>query len=560
VKRIGATLGVIFLGGAIGLAWLSGHGRLGESAKRAGDAVLRQAMSWQVMSSARAGDRGLERAPESKAAGPEKRIALVIGNGAYQRAALTNAPGDAKLMAGVLRKLNFTVLDHYDLNQRDMKQAMRAFGDAIAAEGKDVVAFVYYAGHGIQVKSENYLIPVGESIQSEKDVDLEAIKVSSLMSMLENTETRLNVVVLDACRNNPFQSSRSVGRGGLAQVSAPNGALGSLVAFSTAPDRVALDDSPYATALAQALSEPGLSIDKVFMRVRGVVKTATKDEQVPWEQTSLTDDFFPAGNEAARKEAERKEAELKQREEEQRQKTREAETRLKEAELKQREENLRKRDQARREAALVSSEVARLEAENKQREAEIARLEAENKRIAEQAAAAGASEDAPVSVAAAPAPAPVEDANRFRRSTNAPPAQDNSRFHRFANAAPNAAAEEPADDWQGFGSGRSSSPSGFAVVAYCADGGTMGLQRGKDRRKAEAQAIQGCVDNGRSSKECCIRNLRSTTNGCIGVAVGSGSHWALAQSTQRENALRRAAQRCGADCGGKGQVAVCVQE
>jgi hypothetical protein len=286
VKRICAALGRIFLWGAIALVSLSTDGRCGGSAGGGAEAAQQHM-------------RGLERAPENKTAGPEKRLALVIGNGAYQRAALAHATSDARLIADTLRKQGFRVLDYYDVDQNNMKLALRAFSDAIIEEGKNTIAFVYYAGHGVQVKSENYLIPVSENIQSEKDVDLEAIKVSSLMSMLENVNTRLNVVVLDACRNNPFQSSRSVGRGGLAQVTAPDGALGSLVAFSTAPNRVAMDDSPYAATLAQTLSEPGLSIDRAFMKVRGAVKAATKDEQIPWEQTSLTGEFFPAGKQTA---------------------------------------------------------------------------------------------------------------------------------------------------------------------------------------------------------------------------------------------------------------------
>jgi uncharacterized caspase-like protein len=364
MKRIGAALGLIFLGGVIGLAWLSSEAWLSSGAK---------------------------------AAGSERRLALVIGNGAYREAPLNRAVSDARLIAGALRKIDFEVLDYYDVNQKEMKRAIAAFGDAVTSAGKDSVAFIYYSGHGVQVKSENYLIPVDENIRSEKDMDIDAVRVGSVMSMLENVETRLNVVVLDACRNNPFRSARSLGRGGLAQITAPNGALGSLVAFSTAPNSVAKDDSPYASTLAQALGEPGLSLDKAFMKVRVAVKVATGDEQVPWEQTSLTGDFYPAGNgEGARKQAELKAADGSA------------------------EEQRQSRGLARGEASTgVSPEVvARLEAENKQRKAEIAHLEEENRRLAERGAAEKSGEAA---APAAPATRGARPATTAPHGTAAPP-------------------------------------------------------------------------------------------------------------------------------------------
>jgi len=224
------------------------------------------------------------------------RVALVIGNSAYKRSALANPVNDAKLMAAKLKAQGFEVFASYDAGQRDMKRAVQGFSATLRERGKDVVAFIFYAGHGVQVKGENYLIPVDEQIKSEADVDIDAVSLSSIMSMLENTQTRLAIVVLDACRDNPFGYARG-GQRGLARVDAPSG---SLVAFSTAPSKAALDgpdggNSYFTAALAQAMAEPGLKIEEVFKKVRIAVREKTKGEQTPWESTSLTGDFYPAG-------------------------------------------------------------------------------------------------------------------------------------------------------------------------------------------------------------------------------------------------------------------------
>jgi hypothetical protein len=224
------------------------------------------------------------------------RVALVIGNSAYARAPLANPVNDARLIAAKLKAQGFEAFELYDAGQKDMKRAVQTFAATLRQRGKDVAAFIFYAGHGVQVKGENYLIPVDARIESEGDVDIDAVSLSSIMSMLENTETRLAVVVLDACRNNPFGYARGSLRG-LARVDAPSG---SLVAFSTAPGKAAPDgpaggNSYYTAALAQAMAEPGLKIEEVFKKVRVAVREQTKGEQTPWESTSLTGDFYPAG-------------------------------------------------------------------------------------------------------------------------------------------------------------------------------------------------------------------------------------------------------------------------
>ncbi len=227
-------------------------------------------------------------------------IALVIGNSAYKRSALANPVSDARLMADKLKAQGFEVFASYDAGQRDMKRVVQNFAASLRERGNNVVAFIFYAGHGVQVKGENYLIPVDEQIKSEADVDIDAVSLSSIMSMLENTQTRLAIVVLDACRDNPFGYARGGSRG-LARVDALSG---SLVAFSTAPGKAALDgpdggNSYFTAALAQAMAEPGLKIEEVFKKVRIAVREKTKGEQTPWESTSLTGDFYPAGEKVA---------------------------------------------------------------------------------------------------------------------------------------------------------------------------------------------------------------------------------------------------------------------
>jgi dipeptidyl aminopeptidase/acylaminoacyl peptidase len=234
------------------------------------------------------------------AAETEKRVALIIGNSAYIRhRPLANPVNDAKAMAQRLKTQGFEVFASYDAGQRDMKRSVQDFAAALRTRGKDVVAFIFYAGHGVQVKGENYLIPVDENIKSEGDVDIDAVSLSSIMSMLENAQTRLAIVVLDACRDNPFGYARGGARG-LAQVDAPSG---SLIAFSTSPGKTAPDgpaggNSYYTAALAQTMAEPGVRIEEVFKKVRIAVHGKTKGEQIPWESTSLTGDFYPAGKPA----------------------------------------------------------------------------------------------------------------------------------------------------------------------------------------------------------------------------------------------------------------------
>lgn len=218
------------------------------------------------------------------------RIALVIGNSNYQVGALANPANDAKAMAQSLRETGFEVLQYTNLNKRDLEESLRAFGNKIQ---RGSVALFYFAGHGVQVKGVNYLIPVGAKIEKEGDAEYEAVDAGRIMNELESAGSRLNIVILDACRNNPFaQRNRSLSRG-LAVMSAPSGTV---VAYATGPGEVASDgdgkNGLYTQELLKHMHEPNLKIEEVLKRTRIAVKEKTNGQQVPWENTSLDGDFY----------------------------------------------------------------------------------------------------------------------------------------------------------------------------------------------------------------------------------------------------------------------------
>jgi hypothetical protein len=224
----------------------------------------------------------------------EPRLALVIANGAYgpDLGPLANPAHDGEIIASALRDVGFTVSLVTDVDQRGMKRAIGDFGAALAEAGPDAVGLFYFAGHGIQVAGSNYLIPVGAELKREADADLEAIDMDTVLRQMEFAGARVNVVILDACRNNPLARSVRSAQSGLARVDAP---IGTFIAYSTAPGSVAQDgsgsNSPFAAALAEQIRAKNLSIEDVFRRVRVSVKDATSGQQVPWDSSSLTDGF-----------------------------------------------------------------------------------------------------------------------------------------------------------------------------------------------------------------------------------------------------------------------------
>ncbi|HSM42409.1 MAG TPA: caspase family protein [Afifellaceae bacterium] len=224
----------------------------------------------------------------------ERRVALVIGNSAYTNTTeLPNPQKDARLIAKSLTDVGFDVNLVIDATQSEMKRAMLEFGRALRKDA--TTGLFYYAGHGVQVRGRNYLIPVNASISAEDEIDLEGIDVNDFLRVMNDSRSRVNIVVLDACRNNPFaRAFRSAGNGGLAPVQAPRGTF---IAYATAPGHVALDgegreNSPYTEALSRAIAQPGLSLESVFKRTRAEVLKATSEQQVPWETSSITGDFY----------------------------------------------------------------------------------------------------------------------------------------------------------------------------------------------------------------------------------------------------------------------------
>jgi uncharacterized caspase-like protein len=238
-------------------------------------------------------------------AAAEKRVALVIGNAAYENVPrLTNPSNDAGDIAGKLRTLGFDVIEGIDLQKRDMEKQIRVFAEKLA--GADVGLF-YYAGHGLQVDQRNFLAPIDAQLKSEADLDFEAVQLDLVLKqMVRNAHTSL--VFLDACRDNPLaanlaQVSRSLDIGrGLARVEA---AASMMIVYSTEPGKVALDgtgrNSPFTAALLQHIDTQGESISDVMIDVRNDVLKSTGGKQRPFESASLTGQFFfkPAPAEAA---------------------------------------------------------------------------------------------------------------------------------------------------------------------------------------------------------------------------------------------------------------------
>jgi TPR repeat protein len=220
----------------------------------------------------------------------EHRIALVIGNGNYRSAPLVNPVNDARAMSEALRSVGFRVTLLEDATLRQMFIAAREFGDTLQQGG---VGLFFYAGHGMQIKGRNYLIPIGTDIQREDEVSFNAFDAGLLLEKMEAARSRVNIVILDACRNNPFSRSFRSSSQGLAQMDAP---IGSYVSFATAPSKLASDGKDgnglYTQHLLAAMRTPGLKIEDVFKRVRVGVMSDSKGQQIPWDNSSLMGDFY----------------------------------------------------------------------------------------------------------------------------------------------------------------------------------------------------------------------------------------------------------------------------
>ncbi len=218
----------------------------------------------------------------------EKRIALVIGNAAYQAEALPTAANDAGLIAQTLQAAGFDVVGARDLDQDTLRRTFRDFLDKASASGPDTVAFVYLSGYGVQLEGENYFVPVDAKIARDTDVSVESVRISDYTRPLAALKLKANVVVLDAARAHPFAKSGQPLASGLSLVEPEKDML---VAFNAAPGTVAPQEKgpygAYAQALAEMMRTGGLSLGEVFERVRLRVNEMTKGGEVPWHASKI---------------------------------------------------------------------------------------------------------------------------------------------------------------------------------------------------------------------------------------------------------------------------------
>ena len=231
----------------------------------------------------------------------EKRVALIIGNADYARVPkLDNAVHDARDICKVLRELAFETLCFENLaTRRDMKNAISTFVDQLS---KGAIGLFYYAGHGLQIKGENYVIPIGATINVEADVEDETLGLYYVMQRLDEARNSFNLIILDACRNNPIKKSRIGGEGGLAQMDAP---AGTMIIYATGPGKVAVDGDAssrnglFTAQLLKNISRPGLQVEEMF---KAVVKGVQEDSkklagiaQTPWMNSNFSGSFCFAG-------------------------------------------------------------------------------------------------------------------------------------------------------------------------------------------------------------------------------------------------------------------------
>lgn len=224
----------------------------------------------------------------------QRRIALVVGNEAYQSVVPLDNPGsDARLIAQQLQAKGFEVTFLLDAGQVELNRAIAQFGRDLRSAGRDATALFYYAGHAVQSYGSNYLLPVDISLTDAADLGLVAVRADSILRQMGSARNLNNIVILDACRNNPFEDIPDINDNGLAEMKAPSGTF---MAYSTAPGSVALDgtgqNSPFTEALAAEMNVEGQAIEQTFKQVRSRVRAATNGFQTPWDTSSLTSDFY----------------------------------------------------------------------------------------------------------------------------------------------------------------------------------------------------------------------------------------------------------------------------
>lgn len=219
------------------------------------------------------------------------KVALVIGNSQYEKGPLINPANDSEDIANLLEKIGFDVKLLQDASLRKMAKAVDEFGSKLSKQG---AGLFYYAGHGVQVKGVNYLIPIDAHIEQELQVEFEALDVFRVLRWMEESRNGVNIIILDACRNNPYERSFRSGSGrGLASIQATEGTI---IAYSTAPGKVAEDgnsrNSPFTEELLKYIQVPGLPIESILKQVRRSVREKTSEYQKPRYENALDGDFY----------------------------------------------------------------------------------------------------------------------------------------------------------------------------------------------------------------------------------------------------------------------------
>jgi len=226
----------------------------------------------------------------------QKRNALVIGNADYQSNELKNAVNDANAISEALRHSGFNVMLRSNITQKDLKIIIREFGQILKEEGG--VGLFYFAGHGLQEAGRNYLLPVDADIRKAEDIEFEAVDLSRVLVEMDYAENELNIIILDACRDNPYKDAFKDSRNrhnGLASIqSAP---YNSFIAFSTSPGSVASDNPNaenglYTAQLLEAVQNKGVKLEDIFKTVRSKVRKLSNGLQIPWEISSAETDFY----------------------------------------------------------------------------------------------------------------------------------------------------------------------------------------------------------------------------------------------------------------------------
>ncbi|MCH2021325.1 MAG: caspase family protein [Saprospiraceae bacterium] len=226
----------------------------------------------------------------------QARTALIIGNSNYNNSPLRNPVNDALAMAIELKNSGFNVMVYINIDQKTMKKAIREFGEKLKEIGG--VGLFFYGGHGLQADGRNFLVPIDATIKKVQDIEFESVDLGRVLSEFEYAENDMNIIILDACRDNPykeaFEKSKHMSYNGLASIgSAP---YNSYIAFATGPGSVALDgkgkNSLYTQELLKAMKEPGKGIEEVFKKVRKNVRRFSEGKQIPWESSSVEDDFY----------------------------------------------------------------------------------------------------------------------------------------------------------------------------------------------------------------------------------------------------------------------------